>query len=155
MFPSLPRRAVNGAGLGIASKQSGQNAPIAPLHHAASCKTRHFITEMALCAKMFYGCFYKIQFKLQFILSSSLQIDDRHFQLTLGPCETLVHFAASSLSQSVCCSADPALRGCGCHRDQRATAFVSLVPPQPQRSTAGPAAPTVFQCPPCPHESHT
>lgn len=39
------------------------------------CTMRHLIKEMASQGKMFYGCFYKIQFKLQFIFCGSLQID--------------------------------------------------------------------------------
>ncbi|EOB06850.1 hypothetical protein Anapl_06407 [Anas platyrhynchos] len=39
------------------------------------CTMRHLIKEMASQGKMFYGCFYKIRFKLQFIFCGSLQID--------------------------------------------------------------------------------
>lgn len=121
----------------------------------ATCTTRHFITETALRAKMFYGCSYKIQFKLQFILSSSLQIDDRHFQLTPRPWETLVHFAASFLPQGLCAAALTLLCwGCGCCRDPRPTVFVSHIPPQPRLSTPGPAAAPCFSALRAPRTAH-
>lgn len=66
--------------------------------------TRHFIKEVALRGKMFYSCFYKIQFKRQFIFRGSLQIDEQHLQLTLVACKTLMHSAASFLSSGFVCS---------------------------------------------------
>lgn len=68
------------------------------------CTMRHLIKEMASQSKMFYGCFYKIQFKLQFIFCGSLQIDGRHFELTphdtcaLQPLSSSLRFRAALAS---------------------------------------------------------
>lgn len=106
------------------------------LKHAASgpfCTMRHFIKEMALQSKMFYGCFYKIQFKLQFIFHGSLQIDGRHFEPTLHDTCALQPLSSPLRFRAALASQEPELQAV---RAPRASlpAPAPPAPSQPQRA---------------------